>query len=247
MEATYYKDTMRSYMIIECPPEAETTGYQYRMLEMNRIEGLLSCGTRHIDGERFLYYDVTGKQSLMALYESRKIPGTELFKILKAVDQVSGSMSKYLLDEQHLVLDEEQIFYDFQTGSYCFTYYPGKITEPGVFRFLADGIDGTDKNAAAAATDSVLWQEEADRRCGKLFVRRCRRNRIRRCSSRHPGSRPYRSGNMEEPRNRGRTGIRRVSPMKCAKGQDRFLADGKKKGPKRREKEKIAKEKMRKA
>ena len=151
MEATYYKDTIRSYMIIECPPEAETTGYQYRMLEMNRIEGLLSCGTRHIDGERFLYYDITGKQSLMALYEARKIPGTELFKFLKAVDQVSGSMSKYLLDEQHLVLDEEQVFYDFQTGSYCFTYYPGEITEPQVFRFLADGIDGTDKNAAAAA------------------------------------------------------------------------------------------------
>ena len=110
MEATYYKDTIRSYMIIECPPEAETTGYQYRMLEMNRIEGLLSCGTRHIDGERFLYYDITDKQSLMALYEARKIPGTELFKFLKAVDQVSGSMSKYLLDEQHLVLDEEQVF-----------------------------------------------------------------------------------------------------------------------------------------
>ena len=151
MEATYYKDTMRSYMIIECPPEAETTGYQYRMLEMNRIDGLLSCGTRHIDGVRYLYYDITGKQSLMALYEARKIPGTELFKLLKAVDQVSGSMSKYLLDEQHLVLDEEQIFYDFQTGNYCFTYYPGKITEPEVFRFLADGIDGTDKSAAAAA------------------------------------------------------------------------------------------------
>ena len=158
MEATYYKDTIRSYMIIECPPEAETTGYQYRMLEMNRIEGLLSCGTRHIDGERFLYYDITGKQSLMALYEARKIPGTELFKFLKAVDQVSGSMSKYLLDEQHLVLDEEQVFYDFQTGSYCFTYYPGEITEPQVFRFLADGIDGTNAEitgATASITGTV--------------------------------------------------------------------------------------------
>ena len=41
MEATYYKDTMRSYMIIPCPEEAETENYQYRMLEMNRITGLL--------------------------------------------------------------------------------------------------------------------------------------------------------------------------------------------------------------
>ena len=62
MKVTYYKDTMRSYMIIPCPPEAGTTGYQYRMLEMNRIEGILPCGLRHIDGESFLYYETTGKQ-----------------------------------------------------------------------------------------------------------------------------------------------------------------------------------------
>ena len=151
MRTTYYKDTIRSYMIIECPAEAETRGYQYRMLEMNRIEGLLSCGIRHIDGVKYLYYDITGKQSLQALYEARKIPGTELFKLLKAVDAVSESLSGYLLDEQKLVLTADQIFYDLRTGSYWFTYYPGSSERPELFRFLADSIDGTDKRAAAAA------------------------------------------------------------------------------------------------
>ena len=151
MKATYYKDTMHSYMIIPCPPEAETTGYQYRMLEMNRIDGILQCGLRHIDGTGLLYYDTTGKQSLSGLYEGRKIPGAELFKLLEMMDRVSGSLSKYLLDEQHLVLTGEQIFYDFSSGKYYFTYYPGEIVTPEVFRFLADGIDGKDKRAAAAA------------------------------------------------------------------------------------------------
>ena len=151
MKATYYKDTMRSYMIIPCPPEAETTGYQYRMLEMNRIEGILPCGLRHIDGVSFLYYETTGKQSLSALYEGRRIPGTELFGLLEALNDVSGTMSGYLLDEQHLVLTGDQIFYDLSSGKYCFTYYPGEVVDPDVFRFLADGIDGTDKRAAAAA------------------------------------------------------------------------------------------------
>ena len=151
MKATYYKDTMHSYMIIPCPPEAETTGYQYRMLEMNRIDGILQCGLRHIDGTGLLYYDTTGKQSLSGLYEGRKIPGAELFRILETMDRVSGSLSKYLLDEQHLVLNEEQIFYDFSSGTYYFTYYPGEIVDPKVFRFLADSIDGKDKRAAAAA------------------------------------------------------------------------------------------------
>ena len=154
MKVTYYKDTMRSYMIIPCPPEAGTTGYQYRMLEMNRIEGILPCGLRHIDGESFLYYETTGKQSLSALYEGRRIPGAELFRLLEALGDVTGTLSEYLLDEQHLVLTGEQIFFDLSSGKYCFTYYPGEVISPDAFRFLADGIDGTDKNAAV----SGFWQ-----------------------------------------------------------------------------------------
>ena len=151
MEATYYKDTMRSYMIIPCPEEAETESYQYRMLEMNRITGLLPCGLRHIDGRRYLYYDITGRQSMQSLYEGRKISGKELFRLIRELDRVSESISGYLLDEQHLVLSQEQVFYELQTGNYYFTYYPGEVLSPEIFRFLADSIDGTDKAAAAAA------------------------------------------------------------------------------------------------
>ena len=165
MEATYYKDTMRSYMIIPCPEEAETENYQYRMLEMNRITGLLPCGLRHIDGMRYLYYDITGKQSMQSLYEGRKISGTEFLRLIRELDRVSESISGYLLDEQHLILSisgylldeqhlilsQEQVFYELQTGNYYFTYYPGEIMPPEIFRFLADSIDGTDKSTAAAA------------------------------------------------------------------------------------------------
>ena len=151
MEATYYKDTMRSYMIIPCPEEAETESYQYRMLEMNRISGLLPCGLRHIDGRRYLYYDITGRQSMQSLYEGRKLSGTELFRLIRELDRVSESISGYLLDEQHLVLSQEQVFYELQTGNYYFTYYPGEVMPPEIFRFLADSIDGTDKGAAASA------------------------------------------------------------------------------------------------
>ena len=162
METTYYKDTIRSYMIIACPPEAETKGYQYRMLEMNRIDGLLPCSIRHIDGIKYLYYDITGKQNLRTLYEERKITGTELFRFLKAADAVSESLSGYLLDEQQIVLDEEQIFYDFQSGNYWFTYYPGSAETPKVFHFLANVIDASDKRAAAAAYR--LWSLEGGNR-----------------------------------------------------------------------------------
>ena len=170
MNATYYKDTMHSYIIIPCPPEAETTGYQYRMLEMNRIVGILPCGLRHIDGESFLYYETTGRQSLSALYEGRKIPCAELFRLLEALYEVSGTLSGYLLDEQHLILTGEQICYDLSSGKYCFTYYPGEVVNPEVFRFLADGIDGTDKRAAAAAY-RLCAAAERDRQALREVIR----------------------------------------------------------------------------
>lgn len=163
MEATYYKDTLHTYMIIACPPEAETTGYQYRMLEMNRIDGLVPCGLRHIDGEGFLYYETTGKQSLESLYEGRKIPGSEVFRLLEAINRVTGALSNYLLDEQQLVLTQEQIFYDFSSGQYFFTYYPGDKQSMKVFRFLAEGIDSSDKEAAAAAYRLCAAVEEGRR------------------------------------------------------------------------------------
>lgn len=151
MKATYYNDSLRSYMIIPCPPEAQTRGYQYRMLGMNRIEGLLSCSLRHIDGTGYLYYDITGRQSMAGLYEGRKISGAEFYNLLESVVKVSGSLSEYLLDEQYLVMSEEQIFYDLGTGKYCFAYYPGEVIKPEIFRFLADNIDSADKLAVAAA------------------------------------------------------------------------------------------------
>ena len=151
MQATYYKDSLHSYMVIPCPPQAQTKGYQYRMLGMNRIAGLLSCSIRHIDGTGYLYYDISGRQSVAALYEDRRISGTELFRLLKAIVTVTGTLSEYLLDEQYLILSPEQIFYDMGSGEYLFTYYPGEVRKPEVFRFLADAVDGTDKRAAAAA------------------------------------------------------------------------------------------------
>lgn len=157
-------------MVIPCPPEAQTTGYQYRMLGMNRIEGILPCSLRHIDGTGYLYYDITGKQCIAGLYEDRKIPGEELYKLLEDAVSVSGAISEFLLDEQYLLLSQDQVFYDFGTGRYSFVYYPGEIVRPELFRFLADRIDGRDKRAAAAAY-RLCSISEGDRQALREAVR----------------------------------------------------------------------------
>ena len=151
MEITYYRDAEHNYMVILCPQQEDTTGYIYRMMELNRIDGLLACSVRHIDGSKYLYYDITGKQSVESLYGSRKVPPATLWSFLRCLGGIRQSLSEYLLDDTRLMLDPPYIYYEFRTGKFCFTYLPGEEAGAEIFRFLADRIDTPDKQTIAAA------------------------------------------------------------------------------------------------
>lgn len=137
---------MTSYLVLKCPPEAEE-GYQYRMLAVNRIQGLLPCSFRTIDGEHFLYYGITSCQSLARMYDHRVLGGRELKKILYSIAGMIRVLSEYLLDAEKMLLDPEYIFYDPEKERYCFTYYPesGSQTGTALFEYFADRMDGDDQ------------------------------------------------------------------------------------------------------
>lgn len=149
MQVSYYKDSIKKYMVVPCPEGV--VGYQYRMIEMNRIDGILPCEVRYIDGDRFLYYEITGRQSMKSLFEDRRISGAQFRNFLQAIERISDILSEYLLDESQVVLCADQIFLDMNTDQYFFTYYPGEEEASTVFRFIADVIDMSDKAAAACA------------------------------------------------------------------------------------------------
>ncbi len=139
---------MTNYLVLRCPAEAQN-GYQYRMLAVNRIKGLLPCSLRTIDGEHFLYYGVTSRQSIARMYDHRMIMGAELRKLLYSLAGMIQTLSEFLLDPEKLLLDPEYIFYDFEEERYFFTYYPEpqerKRTE--LFEYLSTRTDEEDEEA----------------------------------------------------------------------------------------------------
>ena len=148
---SYYTDAMSNYLIIRCPPSA-LDGYQYRMLAVNRIQGLLPCSMRGIDGETYLYYEITSRQSLARRYDHDKISGREMKGILYSVCRVFRTLAEYLLDNTGILMDPEYIFYDYETEEFWFTYYPEKIDENGLQNFieyLADRVDLSSAEATA--------------------------------------------------------------------------------------------------
>lgn len=150
-EISYYSDAVHNYMVLECPPELKEN-YQYKMLAANQIRGLLPCGSRTIDNHDYLYYDITSRQSLTDLYDHRPVRSTDLQDLLDSLAGLEETLTEYLLDGTHLLTDPACIYVDFREQTYSFTYYPGE--EQGqnwseLFSFLADRVDGKDKQAAA--------------------------------------------------------------------------------------------------
>ena len=63
-------------------PEKEIGGsYALRMLSENRINGLLPFQEKRIDGETFLYFNITSRQSLARMMEYRSFKAKEIRQI----------------------------------------------------------------------------------------------------------------------------------------------------------------------
>ena len=50
MEVTYKTDLYASYMLVKIPNYVNTKQYSFRMLEQNRMKGILPCKQRMEDG-----------------------------------------------------------------------------------------------------------------------------------------------------------------------------------------------------
>ena len=148
-----YTDAMSNYLILRCPEDGRED-YQYRMLAVNRIQGLLTCSARVIDGESFLYYCITSKQSLARKYEHCSIGEEQLKTFLYAAAAMVKSLSEFLLDTARIIMDPEYIFYDESREQYCFTYFPwiASNNQPcALFEYLAERIDPVDEIARIVA------------------------------------------------------------------------------------------------
>ena len=68
----YKRELNHSYMVLPCQDKDMAERYDYRIMQHNRIGGLLPCSLRYLDGEELLYYDITSRQPLARLYERRQ-------------------------------------------------------------------------------------------------------------------------------------------------------------------------------
>lgn len=152
----YYNDSLHNYMIIPCG-SGGVEDYRYRMMAANRIPGLLSCSMRYIEGQCFLYYDITSRQTARSLFAVSKVTGVQLKQLIGGLLRTYRNLSEFLLSEKGLLLSPDYVYFDFEGESWYFTFTlntpgQGAMQELGLSalaEFLAFNVDETDKWATA--------------------------------------------------------------------------------------------------
>ena len=151
MDDVFYKRELNhNYMVLKSESRDLAARYEYRMMTENRIGKLLSCSQRQLDGEIWLYYDISSLQPVKRLYESKKLDIHELGRIVHAIADIQEDLSEYLMDEQGLMLDTDMLFTDIETEELYFCYDPenryAKLAD-----FFLENVDHGQEPAVNAA------------------------------------------------------------------------------------------------
>ena len=151
MKAEYIRDFKRNYLVFN-ENGVLTDNYEIKMLIENDIPGVLRCKDRMVNGEGFLYYDVTSKQTFRTMFEDNVLHMQDIRKLLMALKKTCENMEKFLLYDDGLMLDPDYIFMDPETEEYGFLYYrndeAGDISK--LVEFFIEHMDNEDMELVEA-------------------------------------------------------------------------------------------------
>lgn len=138
-------------------PETEMNEtYSLRMLSENRITGLLPFREKRVDGESYLYFNITSKQALSRMMEYRFFTAKEIRQIMEDLLMAMASLEKFLMDGDQLALDPDLIYVDPDDLKANFCFIPGtegsfEINFRKLSRYILDHVDHTDGDAVILA------------------------------------------------------------------------------------------------
>lgn len=114
----------KNYLRMECDASEDINKYEYKMMNVDNIVGLLPCHVRFINSTSYLYYEITATTTMAEVFANRKMEKKDLKKLAMAINHTIDSLEEYLLEGENIVFDPEYIFMDAQSEEIFFIYYP---------------------------------------------------------------------------------------------------------------------------
>jgi len=153
IEAKYFKDYKHNYLILKWEgPEAGET-YQGRMLASGKIDRILKCSVRHINGETYFYYDISSRVTLENLYRGKKMSYEQVRDFFRQMDIIYRTLGDFFMEETGLLMRPDSIYYDLSSARYFGLYYPGESAREEnsygpLMDFLLGHTDSDDRKLA---------------------------------------------------------------------------------------------------
>ena len=165
LEAKYYKDYKHNYLILQSKQE-ESRNYQNKILASGKIQEILKCSVRHVNGQTYFYYDISSKTTLENYYQGKKLSYSQLKDLFRQLYGIYSRLGAFFMEETKLVLLPEAIYYDLTDQKYVGLYYPDYESETGnpyeaLMEYLLDHIDTEDQQLADCMYRIYEMSEEA--------------------------------------------------------------------------------------
>lgn len=136
LETEFVRNLQSNYERVHLPEKPDEQRYQYCILTRGGIKGLLPCSLRYINGQAYLYYDITSRQNVAQLYGKGVIDRAWVQEFFWSYKQVRQEMGRFLLDEENILIYPEQIFQDLSSRNFFFLYLPYHEEGNGLLKFL---------------------------------------------------------------------------------------------------------------
>lgn len=156
MKIQYIRKLTASYMVLaQCE---ELQEWEKKMIAHAPKGNIVFAECVQENGEKYLWYNITGKQALDAVLETETLSYDMLCNVLNGIYEAVQQLEGMLLPAQSILLAAESIFVDYRTRQISFCYYPGNpMPLPEAFRsfmeYLLTRLDHSDDRAVKAAYD----------------------------------------------------------------------------------------------
>ena len=154
MNIRYRNDLYGNYMLIEIPDKEDENSYCFKMLDKNKISGVLSGKERKENGRGYWYVDISKKKSLAQEYQEKEMMLEDMIDIFQQLIPILEELKNYLLNETKAVLEPEYIFRDSEEQKLYILFLPWEREEKSLQKlaeFFLEKINHKDENGVNAA------------------------------------------------------------------------------------------------
>ena len=108
LKLTFRRHCGLSYMVIF--QTEDTPFYEEEMLKNNDIAPLLPFFAIFIEGQKQLWYDITGKKSLNHVFEQSELSAEDIYRLFQKIIDARNLLSDFLIPDTHILLNEDTIY-----------------------------------------------------------------------------------------------------------------------------------------